>query len=251
MNRIYWHIDKIGMITDQLNADMHTHWMQQLFLSLDGTLELELPNENVVCSCIVVDKNIPHSFRSNNKLGLSILIEPTSSIAGQLSTRMNGNGCWVCDREGMEEVQQKANEMFSQNDMEQYLRFISEFFEFLSLTSDEKQYDSRIMKFLTLLENCACESHAIAAFAEEISLSPSRLSHLFKEQTGVPLKSYLSLHQMERAFECLLNGGNITEAAMGAGYDSPSHFAAAVKKTMGIPASLSIKDSEFLKVLPL
>lgn len=36
MNRIYWQSDRIGMLTDHLNANKHTHWMLQLFLSLDG-----------------------------------------------------------------------------------------------------------------------------------------------------------------------------------------------------------------------
>lgn len=74
------------------------------------------------------------------------------------------------------------------------------------------------------------------------------LSHLFREQTGVSLKSYILLHQMEKAFIELLNGATITQAAMEAGFDSPSHFAATVKRMMGMPARLSLKDSRFLKV---
>lgn len=34
MNRIYWQSDRIGMLTDHLNANKHAHWMLQLFLSL-------------------------------------------------------------------------------------------------------------------------------------------------------------------------------------------------------------------------
>ena len=81
-----------------------------------------------------------------------------------------------------------------------------------------------------------------------VFLSSSRLSHLFKEQTGIPLKSYIILHQMERAFDELFAGKNITESSMIAGFDSPSHFASTVKKMMGMTVSLSLKDSEFLKV---
>lgn len=65
---------------------------------------------------------------------------------------------------------------------------------------------------------------------------------------GVPLKSYIQFHQMQTAFLALLNGKNITEAAMLAGFDSPSHFATVTKKMMGMPASISVKNSVFLKV---
>lgn len=38
------------------------------------------------------------------------------------------------------------------------------------------------------------------------------------------MKSYLLLHQMEKAFEGILYGKSITDAAMAAGFDTPSHF---------------------------
>lgn len=78
--------------------------------------------------------------------------------------------------------------------------------------------------------------------------SQSRLSHLFKEQIGIPLKSYIQFHQMKQAFLALLHGKSITEAAMATNFDSPSHFAAVAKKMMGMSARTSLKDSVFLKV---
>ena len=78
--------------------------------------------------------------------------------------------------------------------------------------------------------------------------SASRLSELFSGQVGITLKKYLTLHQLERAFQDLLAGKWITEAALNAGFDSPSHFASTVKRMMGLPARSTVKDSEFLKV---
>lgn len=54
--------------------------------------------------------------------------------------------------------------------------------------------------------------------------SQSRLSHLFKEQIGIPLKSYIQFHPMKQAFLALLHGKSITEAALATNFDSPSHF---------------------------
>lgn len=56
---------------------------------------------------------------------------------------------------------------------------------------------------------------------------------------------------MTKAFELLFCGESITDEAMRGGFDSPSHFAATTKKMMGMPASFSLKDSEFLKVSSL
>jgi len=108
--------------------------------------------------------------------------------------------------------------------------------------------DGRICELLEILQNCDCYDHTVENFSKKVYLSSSRLSHLFREQTGVPLKSYILFHQLEKAFTALLGGANITDAALLAGFDSPSHFAATVKKWMGMPVSASIKNSEFLKV---
>lgn len=248
MNRIYWQTDRIGMLTDHLNANKHTHWMLQLFLSLDGLLEVSILEEKLACKCIVVDKNTPHSIDAKQKRIFSILIAPTSSIAEQLSSNMNSSGFWVCDTEGIIAIQQEAQNLAFETSIKQYLIFCEKLYHFLNITPNPKKYDSRIDLLLHLIENCKCGNHVISNFAKEISLSSSRLSHLFKEQTGIPLKSFIVLHQVERAFTELLNGKSITAAAMEAGFDSPSHFAATVKRMMGMPASLSTKDSEFLKV---
>lgn len=47
-----------------------------------------------------------------------------------------------------------------------------------------------------------CDKHSISSFANKVSLSSSRLSHLFKEQAGLPLKSY------QRILKTCLDAGN-------------------------------------------
>lgn len=125
---------------------------------------------------------------------------------------------------------------------------MSEFANYLGINIGANVLDERIIKVLGKLQTCDCYDHTIENLAKEVCLSPSRLSHLFANQIGVPLKKYIQFHQLEKAFTAILGGKSITNAAMLAGFNSPSHFAATVKKWMGMPVSTSIKDSEFLKV---
>ena len=99
-----------------------------------------------------------------------------------------------------------------------------------------------------MLDSCDCSDHSLQSIAKELSLSASRLSHLFKEQTGMPLKSYVVLHKLQKAYIHLFQNSNITEAAMRAGFDSPSHFAYTNKNLTGMSGKDIIKDSVFLKV---
>ena len=246
MLKIFWDKDNIAFISNQVKATEHSHCVLQVFLSLDEPLQVIVENKRIIGKCIIVNKNARHIFSCSNKLRLSVLIEPSSSFAKELMKKINGNYL-ICDN-GIERIQNKAAALLDTDDKQQCLNFIQDFADYFGVKRNSKVLDERIAELLNILKNCDCYDHTIENFANSVCLSSSRLSHLFREQIGVPLKSYILFHQLEKAFTALLTGTSITAAAMLAGFDSPSHFAATVKKWMGMPVSASIKDSEFLKV---
>ena len=78
-----------------------------------------------------------------------------------------------------------------------------------------------------------------------IHISQSRLSHLFKEQVGTSLNSYLAMMKLEKAYQYLFCGNNITDAALMAGFDSASHFDETSKNMIGLSAKNMCHNSEF------
>lgn len=252
MNKIYWDKDKISIFTNQFEAVEHKHWALQLFLALEDDLKVSLSGKSLKGQFIIVNRNVNHSFSSESHLHLSVIIEPTSDIAVQLSTLMGENEAIVFDNKKIEELKELAYSLFHDEvEIEKYQKLMTALYSFLGIYVKKSIYDDRIRDLLKNIETCACNEHTIASFAENVFLSPSRLSHLFKEQVGMPLKSYLQFHQIQKAFLAILNGKSITEAAMLANFDSPSHLAAVTKKLTGMPASISLKDSVFLKVFDL
>lgn len=248
INRIYWQEDAIGLLTNHIDAQLHSHWMLQLFLCVDDYLNIKVANQDIKCKCIVVDKNISHEFHTNQRVYFSALIDPTSTFAKQLSTLMNDQGFVICDYNGVDELQSHLLKLIQASSVENYASFKSCLLNYLNLNQQPQLYDERIISLLKYINSCDCDTHEIALFAKKVSLSSSRLSHLFKTEVGVPLKSYLILHQIKKAFILLSKGSNITEACLMAGFDTPSHFAGTVKRMMGMNTTLSLKDSEFLQV---
>lgn len=248
MNRIYWDIDKIAMLTDCMNASAHKHGMIQFFLCLEGEMEIKVVGEKITCSGIIVNKNVRHAFKANGKRHLTIVYEPASEIGKKVSEMLEENAYLLLGKRDADKLKNAALPMSAGQDKTSYQSFMRSMKECFGIKHDKELFDERITKLFTLLEHCDCDEHEIEHYASEVCLSPSRLSHLFSEQVGISLKSYLTLHQLERAFQDLIAGKKITEAAMNAGFDSPSHFAATVKKWMGLSAGKTLKDSEFLKV---
>ena len=68
-------------------------------------------------------------------------------------------------------------------------------------------------------------------------LSPSRLRHLFVEQTGLAFKTYLLWLRLVRALEIYAEGRSLTESAHAAGFSDSAHFSRIFKRTFGLPAT--------------
>ncbi len=247
MLKIFRDKDNIGFIGDRVKSSKHSHCVIQAFFGLGEPLSMTVGNERVCGKCIIVNKNIEHDFSCDGNMRLSILIDPSSNFANALNKKIDGDHL-VCDKDGIKRLQGEAISLVDTADSRRYAEFVRDFAEYIGVERKEKISDERIAQLLELLNDCDCYDHTVESFADKIALSSSRLSHLFREQIGVPLKSYILFHQLEKAFTAILCGHSITDAAMAAGFDSPSHFAATVKKWMGLSTS-SVKDSEFLKVL--
>ena len=68
-------------------------------------------------------------------------------------------------------------------------------------------------------------------------LSPSRLRHLFVEQTGLAFKTYMLWRRLMRALEAYAEGKSLTESAHHAGFADSAHFSRVFKRYFGLPAT--------------
>ena len=249
MNQIYWDVSQISMLTDNLGASTHSHGMVQFFLALENIPDMQVGRkklDNPVC--IFVNKNVKHSVKFRDGIIFTAVIDPTSEMGAFIGALMNGNEYYMIDVDVAEKLSKYAHPMIEAFDKESYVAFLNQMYLNLGFRPTERRLDERIIGLLKILEDCKCLDHSVEKYAEELHISTSRISHLFSEQVGISLKSYLTLHQLEKAYQSILEGSRLTEAAMNAGFDSPSHFAATVKRLMGLPTRRTVKDSRFLKV---
>ena len=104
--------------------------------------------------------------------------------------------------------------------------------------SNERKLDERVSEVLTILrETEEVPENAVDFLCDKVFLSKSRLSHLFKENIGISLSRYLAWEKMRKGYILFRKYGNITDAAVMAGFDSPSHFAATCKRMFGLSFS--------------
>ena len=126
MLKVFFDTDNIGMITDTINAEEHSHYPIQLFLSMDEPLKITIADKEVCAQCIAVGQNVPHAFSSQNKAHISAIIETASSFSRSLNERIDGAFA-VFENAGLPVLQSKAKELIVASDKEQWQAFMHDF----------------------------------------------------------------------------------------------------------------------------
>ena len=98
--------------------------------------------------------------------------------------------------------------------------------------------DDRIRTALQHLCDHATEKITLQNLARVCGLSPSRLSHLFKEQVGETPLQYLEQRRMETARDLLqMTSKPVSQVAYEVGFGNPFYFSRIYRRRMGIPPS--------------
>ena len=108
-------------------------------------------------------------------------------------------------------------------------------FEFSKLKLDE-----RVLQILNDIDSFKHLGARVTDLANKYCYSESYLTHLFKNETGIALKSYLLMRQFEYVWHEIMKGKNLTDASMEAGFSSPSHFSDVCRKLTGISVTKAI-----------
>ncbi|PIH05348.1 AraC family transcriptional regulator [Clostridium combesii] len=251
INDIFMWGRNFGAVTNMVKADVHKHWMIQLFVGNGENLEINVNDQKIHCRAIVVNMNTKHMFYSGNLIHFTMLINPTTQLGRTMRVHFSNEKPYyiLCEDIAVELQKQLINaiSMGKNTDYSEIIRNVVYCFKNDNLNG----YDERIEIILRRIDTCDCEEekHQVKQIAKEMAISESRLSHLFKEETGIPLKSYIVLHKLLRAYEKILDGESITAAAITAGFDSAAHLAFTNKKMTGMSARGIMKESRFLKVI--
>ena len=107
--------------------------------------------------------------------------------------------------------------------------------------------DGRILSALQRMRDQPQRSHSLAELGACAGLSTSRFLHLFKAQTGIPLRRYRLWNRMGAAVEAFRDGVSLTEAAHAAGFASSAHFSTAFRDMFGMMPSELLKTLESVR----
>lgn len=98
-------------------------------------------------------------------------------------------------------------------------------------------HDFRIAKALEWIAANPGERAEGAFLASMVHLSESRFTHLFRQQTGLPLSRYLLWLRLFDGVAAVARGDNMTRAAHRAGFADLAHMSRSFRSTFGVVPS--------------
>lgn len=81
----------------------------------------------------------------------------------------------------------------------------------------------------------------ISELAADVGLSADRLSHLFSDKLGIPIKSYILWSRMRRAVGLIAQGEPLVSVAYDAGFSDSAHLTRTIKQFFGLTPSFIVK----------
>jgi AraC-like DNA-binding protein len=216
---------------------LHAHHTFQLLMSFGEPVALrDAHQEEGPCHAVVVPPDVEHAVVGLAPAGVVLHIDPDDVVGRQLRTRVHGTDLASWRRAG--------EALFSLGTPELPRRWAdAEALEHAMLgalqadTGQAPPTHPAVKKLLRLLPGLLEEDVRLSALAPRVGLSAGRLSHLFGEEVGLPLRPYILWLRLRRAADHLQRGATVTHAAHAAGFTDGAHLSHAFRRTFGLAPS--------------
>jgi AraC-like DNA-binding protein len=219
------------------SSDRHSHHALQLAISFDEPLELLLDDWRLRAQAVLVASGVPHAFRTDRRRIFYGLIEPHSAIGSSLTRRSaHFTGRDLADILPIADV--PAAEASALID------YTHRMLGLLAPQPPASPLTEPVIRALAYLDEALDEVPRLTQAARAAHISPSRLTHLFSAQIGIPFRRFVLWLRLRRAAEHVRRTRSLTEAAHAAGFSDLAHFSRACRATFGVaPSGLLAMES--------
>lgn len=218
------------------HQDWHHHQAHQIAVGLDAAITVETPlGAQSGAAAILIPAGLKHRLCAGHVLSIYLDVLSDEARALPVSGAVRLMAVVPADVAAMVEALNTSGHSAAQlrAQVRQLLRL-----------PDPPIRDPRLTKVTVALREGQMGREAMAAL---VHLSPTRFSHWFVEQTGLPLRSYAKWLRLTQALQQLAKGQRLTEAAHAAGFSDSAHFSRTFRAMLGIDPSSALAAVDLQK----
>lgn len=239
MTNIFYGVDHVLISGTCCDPDMHSHLMKHLLVSIDDDIEVIIENKKIKCRAMFIQSSVNHTIINTGSRMLLFLFDENTAVSSQMDEKyLRDVNYFLPDEVICEHLVNEASKITDKIDKLDYYNVYRRIMGYLYIDLSRNDInDFRVAKVIAALKSReGIYEDEFNDLSNIVQLSTSRMCHLFKEKTGISLKSYLLYLKIAKTYRYLFSGLNITDACMKAGFSSPSHFAVANRKYFGMSA---------------
>jgi AraC-like DNA-binding protein len=240
---------KIGYAEDggifigkNIQSDFHKHHLTAIVLSFAKPFEIVQENNqsNTYEAALIPKDTLYKLSTSDTDYTVFVHLDPYSELGITLTQKESG--IQPLHRRDFLEALNRVKEWFEGTDntsqrTDYLLNCVVTAVTTTKFTS--KKIDERVLGCIRRIRKSDTGTVQLQQMADQIFLSPSRLSHLFKEETGLTFKQFVLHCKLVKSLQAMHHQQNLTEASFVGGFSDQPHFTKTFKKTFGIKPSAS------------
>lgn len=248
------HLDTLAIVAYELDVVIHRHHAVQIIVSLDTPFDCRIDGQQLTgLQGLIIDSDVAHACVSNHATMLVLNLDAISR-KGQVLRRAVLEGKPFRRIEEIVSLEQLASfrDRFRESrehggcfDHLELPRIICQKYE--AAFEPVAPYDERVQRAVELIHQSSGKPLSAVSLARQVNLSESRFRHLFGEQIGIPVRSYLLWARIRRAVRLLADQArSLAEVAALSGFADQAHMTRSFKRMFGVTPALLRKHTEIL-----
>jgi AraC-like DNA-binding protein len=224
------------VIGPSLDSKLHSHFAMQLTFGLDQMFRVRLSKDDAWgdTGAAIFAPNQRHQVDCDGQLA-HLFVEFPQREGSNVTALDAGFDCLPAFDEVRNILSDAVSGIITLESAEHAVRVWLECAFPANLA--KRDFDPRIAQTLDWIATNVSRQIGGDELAARVHLSPSRFTHLFRQQTGLPLTRYLLWTRLLVAVEAVAEGANTTVAAHKAGFADLAHMSRTFRNTFGVMPS--------------
>lgn len=242
----------VGILTQEgalylgstLDTVTHTAHAFKIYIAIHGKFDLLMgPRRWGSLNSVVIAPDHSHNVIANNAIVAVFYLLPETVEGQKISKYYNKLDALIPTQYAVASIASRLNRVWEQGCCHEEAVLLSSAIckEILPTPDLKVNFDPRVTFALEYLGAKPDHRVSIRELSSAVSLSPSRLEHLFGEQVGISISRYSLWIRLHKALELITLNLSLTEVAHAVGFADSAHLSRTFRRLIGVAPSTLVK----------